>query len=134
MFQSHTFKVRVYYEDTDAGGIVYHASYLKFAERARTEMLRDTGIEHARIFAETGIAFAVISMQINFKLPAKLDDLLHVKTAVTEVKGASMGMKQEIYKGKTLLVDIDLRLACLDKDGKAARLPEEVRKLFKSKG
>lgn len=134
MTGTHQFPVRVYYEDTDAGGIVYHTAYLRFAERGRTEMLRDSGVEHAKILAETGIAFAVISMEINFKSPAKLDDLLNVKTTVTNVRGASMEMAQSVYRGDTLLVEIRLALACLDQRGKAARLPDRVRELFKSKG
>ena len=129
----HQLKIRVYYEDTDAAGIVYHASYLRFAERGRTEMLRAAGIEHAKILAETGIAFAVTSMTINFKAPAKLDDLLSVRTRISGIRGASLQMEQEIYREDRLLTTIALSLACLDRRGKAARLPEAIRTLFKSK-
>jgi acyl-CoA thioester hydrolase len=126
----HSLDIRVYYEDTDAGGIVYHASYLKFAERGRTELLRDIGFNHADLLKQAGTSFAVISMEIKFKAPARLDDLLTVHTRVTDIKGASMGMTQEIRRGDVSLVDIDLRVACLDHGGKAARLPSELRKLF----
>jgi acyl-CoA thioester hydrolase len=129
---THTLPIRVYYEDTDAAGIVYHAGYLRFAERGRTEMLRDAGFAHAEILKNQGVAFTVISMQINFRSPAKLDDLLNVKTVMKAVKGASMEMEQQIYRGDTLLVDMALKIACIDNNGKAARLPEAVRELFKS--
>lgn len=130
--QIHTLPIRVYYEDTDAAGIVYHASYLRFAERGRTEMLRDAGFEHAEILKNQGVAFTVISIQINFRSPAKLDELLDVKTVMKAVRGASMEMEQSIYRGDTLLVDMALKIACIDKNGKAARLPEAVRELFKN--
>lgn len=130
-FSVHQMPVRVYYEDTDAGGIVYHASYLKFAERGRTELLRAAGFEHAKLLAETGMAFAVISMNIDFLAPARLDDLLTVRTSVTEVKGASLAMAQEIWRDPVQLTAINLRLACLDRHGKAARLPIRLKELFK---
>jgi acyl-CoA thioester hydrolase len=130
--QTHTLPIRVYYEDTDAAGIVYHASYLRFAERGRTEMLRDAGFAHAEILKNQGVAFTVISMQINFRSPAKLDELLDVKTVMKAVKGASMEMEQQIYRGDMLLADMALKIACIDKNGKAARLPEAVRELFKN--
>jgi acyl-CoA thioester hydrolase len=126
----HEMPVRVYYEDTDAGGIVYHASYLKFAERGRTELLRAAGFEHAKLLAEMGMAFAVISMNIDFLVPARLDDLVTVKTRVTEVRGASLSMAQEIWRNDVQLTAINLRLACLDRQGKAARLPIRLKELF----
>ncbi len=132
MSDVHSLPIRVYYEDTDASGIVYHASYLRFAERGRTEMLRAAGFEHAAILHETGTAFTVISMEINFKQPAKLDELLSVQTRMSSIGGASMEMVQEIKRGDTLLVEMKVKIACIDKRGKAARLPEAVRVLFKS--
>jgi len=129
----HHLPIRVYYEDTDAAGIVYHANYLRFAERGRTEMLRAAGFEHAGILKETGIAFTVISMQVNFKSPAKLDELLDVQTRMVSVGGASMEMAQGIFRGDTLLVDMIVKIACIDRNGKAARLPEAVRELFRDK-
>ncbi|MBI1214235.1 MAG: tol-pal system-associated acyl-CoA thioesterase [Alphaproteobacteria bacterium] len=126
----HELPVRVYYEDTDAGGIVYHASYIRFAERGRTEMLRDTGFEHAQLFRDQGIAFAVVSMSINFKSPAKLDELLVVKTSITRLGGASMDMRQDIYRNDTLICEMKVTLVCVDKTLKAVRLPEAVRQLY----
>lgn len=99
---THHLPIRVYYEDTDAAGIVYHANYLRFAERGRTQMLRAAGFEHASILKETGTAFTVISMQINFKSPAKLDELLDVQTRIVSTGGASFEMAQGIFRGDTL--------------------------------
>ena len=133
MTAPHILPIRVYYEDTDAAGIVYHANYLRFAERGRTEMLRDAGFEHAQILHETGVAFTVISMSVNFKIPAKLDELLTVQTRMVSVGGASMEMAQAICRGDDVLADMTVNIACIDKRGKAARLPEAVRELFKHK-
>ncbi len=132
MTKIHELPVRVYYEDTDAGGIVYHASYIRFAERGRTEMLRDAGFEHAQLFKEQGIAFAVVAMNINFRSPAKLDDLLVVKTSISRLGGASMDMQQDIYRGANLICEIKVTLVCIDNALKAVRLPQAVRDLFKS--
>ena len=130
---AHELKIRVYYEDTDAAGIVYHASYIRFAERGRTEMLRDAGFEHAQIFKETGIGFAVVALNINYNAPAKLDDLLVVKTRITRVGGASMEMQQDIYNEDKLITEIKVTLVCIDSKLKAVRLPAEIRQIFEAK-
>jgi acyl-CoA thioester hydrolase len=129
---THSLPIRVYYEDTDAGGIVYHASYLRFAERGRTEMLRDGGFEHADLFKEQGVAFAVVNLAVNYKLPAKLDELLVVKSHISRLGGASMDMTQDIYRGDDLICEIKVTLVCIDQSLKAVRLPQVVRDLFKS--
>lgn len=129
----HQLKIRVYFEDTDAGGVVYHARYLAFAERGRSEMLREAGFPHAQIFKATGIAFAVVSMNINYAAPARLDDLLTVKSKITKVGGASMEMQQDIYSDDRLLTEIKVTLVCIDSKFKAVRLPAEIRKIFDSK-
>jgi acyl-CoA thioester hydrolase len=128
--KSHKLKIRVYYEDTDAAGIVYHASYLRYAERGRTEMLRDAGFEHAQIFKETGVGFAVVAMNINYNAPARLDDLLVVKSKITRVGGASMEMQQDIYSEDRLITEMKVTLVCIDRKFKAVRLPSEIRKIF----
>lgn len=125
----HHHPLRVYYEDTDAAGIVYHASYIRFAERGRTEMLRAAGFEHAQILKETGIAFAVVAMNIQYKAPAKLDELVTVRTGITKMGGASMEMQQDIYRDDKLLCAITVTLVCIDKDLKATKLPAEIRAL-----
>ena len=129
----HQLKIRVYYEDTDAGGVVYHARYIAFAERGRTEMLRDAGFEHARLFHEGGPAFAVAALNINYKAPAKLDDELVVKTKITRVGGASMEMQQDITRDNQLIAELKVTLVCVDGNFKAVRLPAEIRKIFDSK-
>jgi len=127
----HKLDIRTYYEDTDAGGIVYHASYIRFAERGRTEMLRAAGYEHSSLLKEQGIGFAVVSLHIEYRTPARLDDLLTVRTRVTRMGGASMDMAQDIYRGDEAICEIKVTLVCIDSTLKAVRLPQEVRDLFK---
>lgn len=129
----HRFPVRVYYEDTDAGGIVYHANYLNFAERARTEMVRELGISQRTMLEEgEGIAFAVRSANIDFRRSAKLDDLLSVETEVIAIGGASIELDQRIIRAGdgTELVRIGVRLGYITLSGKPARIPAPVRELF----
>jgi len=127
--KSHQLKIRVYYEDTDAAGVMYHASYIRFAERGRTEMLRDAGYVHADVFKEKGHAFAVVSLTINYNAPARIDDLLTLKTKIARVGGASMDMQQDFYSGDNLIAEIKVTLVCIDRAFKAVRLPEAVRKM-----
>lgn len=105
--------IRVYYEDTDAGGVVYHANYLMFFERARTEMLRALGFEQDDLRREEDILFAVRSMHIDFIKPAVFNDLLDVRTSVTEMKKASMLLGQSLHRENELLCQAEVRIACL---------------------
>ena len=105
---THSMKLRVYYEDTDASGIVYHANYLKFAERGRTEMMRALGFAHSGIAAETGIVFTVRQVSADFRLPARLDDLLSVETRIVEIGGARLRLDQRICRDGTLLAALDM--------------------------
>jgi len=124
----HVHPVRVYYEDTDAGGIVYYANYLKFAERARTEMLRAHGIENADLMESQRIAFAVRECHADYKKPARLDDLLEVRTRVEELAGASLRVHQDVCRDNAVLVSITVKLACMNVDsGAPRRLPDSVR-------
>ena len=122
----HVFPVRVYYEDTDSGGIVYYANYLRFAERARTEFLRSIGVNHIQLLDDEGIGFAVRRCYADYLRPAHLDDLLEVHTRIDAVKGASLSARQTVKKDGDTLVDMEIQLACMDADGKAARLPKAV--------
>jgi acyl-CoA thioester hydrolase len=124
---AHVFAVRVYYEDTDAAGIVYYANYLKFAERARTEMMRALGMDHARLLAMAGVAFAVRRCVADFRSPARLDDLVAVRSRIIAVGGASVDADQTIWRGATELVRMRLRLACMTLDARPARIPSELR-------
>jgi acyl-CoA thioester hydrolase len=109
-----TYPIRVYYEDTDAGGVVYHANYLKFFERARTEMLRAMGFEQDEIRANDGIIFAVRSVQVDYLRPALFNKLLQVSADVTEIKKASLTFNQQINHDGNVLCTGIIRIACLD--------------------
>lgn len=127
----HRFPIRIYYEDTDAGGIVYHANYLRFAERARTEMMRLAGAEHAAILAETGVAFTVRRCVADFLAPARLDDAVEVESRITGITGARLMMHQTICRTgpeRAALAALELTLACVDRAGRPVRLPEPVRR------
>ncbi len=124
----HVHPVRVYYEDTDAGGIVYYANYLKFAERARTELLRTNGIENGELMNTQRVAFAVRECHADFIKPARLDDVLEVRTRIVEIGGASLRMHQDICCNGEVLVAVHVKLACMDLDsGAPKRLPAVVR-------
>jgi acyl-CoA thioester hydrolase len=124
---AHRFGLRVYYEDTDAAGIVYYANYLKFAERARTEMLRHVGFEQETLRRTTGRVFAVRHCSADYLAPARLDDELVVETRLTALGGASLEMAQQIGRGERTLARLALRLACLGPDGRPSRLPPALR-------
>lgn len=125
--REHVYPVRVYYEDTDAAGIVYYVNYLKFAERARTEMLRLMGRGQQQMMEREGVAFAVKSARIEYFRPARLDDALVVRTGLVEVAGASLKVRQRILRGAELLVDLLIRLAVMDRAGRPVRLPADIR-------
>ncbi|MBF0285184.1 MAG: tol-pal system-associated acyl-CoA thioesterase [Magnetococcales bacterium] len=120
--------VRVYYEDTDAAGVVYYANYLRYLERARTEWLRGLGVEQERLFQETGFRFAVSRLEILYEQPARLDDALTVSVAVTEVRRASMILTQEVRRNAddARLIFATVRIACLDGEFKPARLADAL--------
>lgn len=126
------FPVRVYYEDTDAGGVVYYANYLKFAERARSEMLRHLGIENSTLQREDGIALVVRKVEAEYISPAKLDDLLEIHLSLTKVGGASIDGVQWITRGDEVLVRIRIKIGCMKISGGAERLPEKTRNLLRS--
>ncbi len=121
------FPIRVFYEDTDAAGIVYYANYLKFAERARTEWLRGKGFDHRGLKQDHGMVFAVRRCSADYKRPARLDDLLDVRTTISKVAGATVDMTQDIYLEETELVSVHVKLACLDIKGSPMRMPGDLR-------
>ncbi|MFN3891603.1 MAG: tol-pal system-associated acyl-CoA thioesterase [Beijerinckiaceae bacterium] len=125
----HHLSIRVYYEDTDFSGVVYHASYLRFLERGRTELLRDRGVHQAAIFSGAlgpPFGFAVRRMEIDFLRPARMDDLLDIETSPEGVRGASINLLQRILREDEVLVTARVRVACVS-DGRPARLPAWVR-------
>lgn len=126
--------IRVYYEDTDAAGVVYHASYLRFMERARTEYFRERGFGVAEL-ADAGHIFPVVRMEINFKAPAKHDELVTVSTIPHAMTRSTVTLSQRITRqDDTLLVEALVTLACVNHQLKAHRIPDEIRLLFASGG
>jgi acyl-CoA thioester hydrolase len=126
------FHIRVYYEDTDAGGVVYYANYLRFMERARTEWLRSLGFDQAPLM-DAGIAFAARSVNAEYLKPARLDDELTVISVIESLGRAQVTFGQRILRGEELLVDAKIRIACLGlRKGKAAAMPREIYEQFKA--
>lgn len=122
----HVFPVRVYYEDTDAGGVVYHANYLRFAERGRTEMLRGAGIDQVELLARDGLAFIVRRCAVDFLKPARLDDALEVHTRVLTAKGARVEAEQVVKRQGDDIARLTLEIACVDRQGRPQRLPQRL--------
>jgi acyl-CoA thioester hydrolase len=132
----HVQVVRVYYEDTDFTGIVYHANYLRFMERGRTNYLRLIGADHRALFEATekeapGFAFVVRSMQIDYRKPARMDDVLDIVTWPIVVKGASITLAQEVRRGEDVLVTAEVRVAFIS-GGRAQPIPKSLRLLMKA--
>jgi len=120
-------QVRVYYEDTDAGGVVYYANYLKFFERARTEMLRDMGYEQDRLLADAGIIFVVRSVQVDYLRPARFNEQLQVSAEISLVRPASLTFLQAITRADEVLCRGSIRIACLDADSMRPKIiPENL--------
>ncbi len=126
------FPIRIYYEDTDSGGIVYYANYLKFAERARTEFLRHFGIKQSDLLEKEQIAFAVRRAEADYRKPAKLDDLIEVQTRLTKLGGASLEMEQSLVRDKETLVQVKVRVACIHLEGRPVPIPSEIRATFEN--
>jgi acyl-CoA thioester hydrolase len=127
----HHQQVRVYYEDTDFSGVVYHASYLRFMERGRTNYLRLIGADHRALFEQAGaeapgFAFVVWHMSIDFKKPAYMDDVLDIVTAPEEVKGASVTLNQKVMRGEGPLVEAHVQVAFVS-SGRARPIPKPLR-------
>jgi acyl-CoA thioester hydrolase len=118
----HHFRLRVYYADTDAGGIVYHGTYLDFAERARTEMMRLLAVEGLE-----ALTFVVRACEIDYRRSGRLDDLLLVRTQLVEMGGASFRIEQEVCRGDDILVHLGLTLVCVRTIGQATRIPGPLR-------
>ena len=121
--------IRIYYEDTDAGGVVYYANYLRYMERARTEFLLDRGIDVAD-YHDKGYLFAVVHVDVHYRKPARLGEMIEVTTEVTDMTNVTMTLRHQIFKDAALLVDATVKLACINKDGKPQRLPAEFSQLL----
>jgi acyl-CoA thioester hydrolase len=122
--------VRVYYEDTDSGGVVYYANYLKFMERARTEYLRSLGFEQDRLRMEKGVLFAVHSLKVNYRRPARFNDTLDISAEISDIRRTSLTFTQRVLQrdGRDLLCEGQVRIACVeDRSFKPAPIPETIR-------
>jgi acyl-CoA thioester hydrolase len=123
----HVFPVRVYYEDTDAAGVVYYANYLRFAERARTEMLRLVAAEPMRAMMADGTAFVVRRCALDYRQPARLDDRIEVRSRLVQAKGASLSARQTVTRAADVLVEIEIQVACMTREGRPTRVPSALR-------
>jgi len=126
----HDFPVRIYYDDTDAGGVVYYANYLKFAERARTEYMRSLGFENSKIRQDFGIIIVVKSVEAEYLSPARLDDFLTIQTRLLSVKNTSFVMEQKAIKNETSIFKMTIVLVCVNEDGRPSKIPEAVKTAF----
>lgn len=127
MAAEHVYPVRVFWEDTDAGGVVYHSNYLKFMERARSEMIRESGVSQTAMAAECGAVLVVASLSIEYRRPAVLEDALHVRSALAELRRASCVIRQDIFRGEELLTRGSVRIACVDpKTHRPVPFPEKL--------
>jgi acyl-CoA thioester hydrolase len=125
----HVLPARVYWEDTDASGIVYHANYLRFFERGRSDSLRLLGLGQ-RTLLDEGLAFVVRSLTLDFRKPARLDDALQIRSSVAELSGASLIMRQRLLREREELVTADVRLACIEPAGRPRRIPSTIAALL----
>ena len=131
MHENFFHKLKVYYEDTDAGGVVYYANYLKFLERARTEALVTLGFNNKKIKQEFGSLIVVKSCNIEYKIPAHLEDELSIRSFVKSIKKTSFFMNQFITRGEDLIVEAKMHLVFVNKEGKPTRIPDSLFQNFK---
>jgi acyl-CoA thioester hydrolase len=128
---THDFPIRVYYDDTDAGGVVYHANYLKFCERARTEYLRAMGFENSGVRDQTGTIIVVKKIEAEYLAPSKLDDSLIVQTRILSVKNTSFVMEQKVVRNAgDIFVMTVLLVFVSEQNGRPAKIPEAIKKFF----
>ena len=128
MSEPFSLPVRVYYEDTDAGGVVYYANYLRFMERARTEWLRRIGVEQDALRDEQGVIFVVVAVDIQYQSPARFNDALEVSVSVTELKQASLTFAQKVIRGDESLCQATVRVGCVNAETlRPSRLPRGLR-------
>lgn len=128
--KQHTFPVRVYFEDTDTGGIVYYANYLKFAERGRTELLREVGISHAEMIKKQGMMFVIRSCYLNCLASARLDDVLEVRTYFKKLGHAKIEVSQAIAREDKPIATLEVVLACVNSVGKPLKIDGHLRHLL----
>ena len=126
----HHHPIRVYYEDTDAGGVVYNANYLKFAERGRTEWLRELGHNQRDILTEFNIFLVVRNAEIDYRAPARLDDVLDLSSEIVDIGNTSLTMKQIVRRDDVILAEIKVVIVAMTPAGKAVRIPPHLRQIL----
>lgn len=124
---AHEVNFPVYYEDTDAGGVVYYANYLRFAERGRTEALHLAGIDHRELMAQHGVWFVARRCVVDYLKPGRLDDILTIRTSIQEMRTTSLLMRQEILVGKEMIAVVDAFMVCVNAAVKPSKIPQDVR-------
>ena len=130
MTKIYEYKFKIYYEDTDAGGVVYYANYLKFIERARTEIIKSLGFSNTNLREKFNLLFIVKYCNINYRKPAKLEDELIVFTSVVSLSKTSLVMKQDVKRHADLVAEAEVCLVAVDMKGKPKKIPEELKKFF----
>ena len=128
MEKKFNFNIKVYYEDTDAGGVVYYANYLKFLERARSEAIHSLGFSNKGLLENHGILLIVKSCNIQYKQPAQLEDLLEISSEATSFTKTSILMKQLILKNKDIISEADVHLVVVDNKGKPTKIPDQLKR------
>jgi len=123
-----SYKLKVFYEDTDSGGVVYYANYLKFFERARTEAIAEIGLSNKKLLEENGIFIIVKSCNIEYKKPAKLEDQIEIKSNIISISNTSFKMRQKALRDKELITDCEIHLVIVDGKGKPSKIPEILKK------
>ena len=123
-----SYKLKVFYEDTDSGGVVYYANYLKFFERARTEAISEIGLSNKKLLEENGIFIIVKSCNIEYKKPAKLEDQIEIKSNIISISNTSFKMRQKALRDNELITDCEIHLVIVDKKGKPSKIPEILKK------
>ena len=130
MSNSFKFNLKIYYEDTDAGGVVYYANYLKFLERARSEAIYELGFSNTQLKKEFGILIIVKSCKIEYKKPTMFEDKLSILTIINKITKTSFIMKQDIIRNGELVASADIHLVSVNSDGKPTKIPEKLRNKF----
>jgi acyl-CoA thioester hydrolase len=123
--REHRFALTVYFEDTDAAGVVYYANYLKFMERARSDMIRSAGIDQAAELRRSGSAYAVVEVEISYRRPARLGDDVQVVSTLQRLRASSVDIQQRVMRGAELLANASVTAAFLDREGRPRRQPKE---------
>lgn len=129
-FVMHSISYKVYYEDTDAGGIMYHGNYINFCERARTEYMNAGGLSNRNLYKETGALIVVRHLEAGYLKPIYLEDVLRIETVTEEIKNSSFRMKHTIFRGDEMVFTMSVVLVCINEAGRPVRVPGRIAEIF----